>query len=76
MAMAARKLSSLLSRSLSASGSASLLSSLGDLFQHALLDGFSSFFILDKYDDDDDDDDDVFSSIFYFPCVDVSGHEL
>lgn len=56
MAMAARRLSSLLSRSLSAYGSASLLSFPGDLFHHALLDGFSSFFILDNYDGDGVDD--------------------
>lgn len=64
VAMAARRLSSLLPRSLSAtyaSGSASLLSSLGDLFQNALLDAFSLFFSLDKYDDDD-----MFFSFFFF----------
>jgi hypothetical protein len=68
VAMAARRLSSLLSRSLSAShasGSASLPSSLGDLFHNALLDAFSLFFILDKYDDDDDD---IFFHFFFSVC--------
>jgi hypothetical protein len=67
VAMAARRLSSLLSRSLSASRSASLLSFPGDLFHPALLDGFSSFFILDNYDGDDVDD--LFLSSFSHPLM-------
>lgn len=57
VAMAARRLSSLLSRSLSVSGSASLLLSRGEGSYHALLDWFFFFFTVDE------DGDYVFSMI-------------